>query len=263
VSPVKLSGRGYAMPNDIFDAAVARDYDATTAERFRPEVLGPTVDVLAELARAAAPDESDGSPADALEFAVGTGRVALPLRARGVDVHGIELSTAMVDQLRTKPGGADVPVTIGDMATARLDRSFGLVFLVFNTIQNLLAQDEQVACFANAAAHLRPGGRFVVETGVPGLRRLPPGERFVPFDVSPGHVGIDEYEPARQILTSHHVWLPEGTRFDSQHRYVWPSELDLMARLAGMTLEHRWAGFDRSPFTDESTGHVSVWIRPG
>jgi SAM-dependent methyltransferase len=246
-----------AMPNDIFDATVARDYDAASADRFRPEVLGPTVDVLAALARA-----DDGSPGDALELAIGTGRVALPLAARGVAVHGIELSEAMVDVLRAKPGGAELPVTVGDMATARLDRAFGLVFLVFNTIQNLLTQDEQVACFANAAAHLRPGGRFVVETGVPGLRRLPPGERFVPFDVSPGHVGFDEYEPARQILTSHHVWLPEGNRFDSQHRYVWPSELDLMARLAGLRLEDRWEDWNRSPFTDESTQHVSVWRKP-
>jgi SAM-dependent methyltransferase len=245
------------MPNDIFDATVARVYDAASADRFRPEVLGPTVALLAGLARA-----DDGSPGDALEFAIGTGRVAVPLRERGVDVHGIELSEAMVDELRRKPGGGTIPVTIGDMGTTRLDRTFGLVFLVFNTIQNLLTQDEQVACVANAAAHLRPGGHFVIECEVPGLRRLPPGERHVPFAVTADHIGIDEYQPARQLLTSRHVWLPGGTTFDSQHRFVWPSELDLMARLAGMTLVDRWEDWDRSPFTDESTQHVSVWRRP-
>lgn len=245
------------MPNDIFDAAVARDYDATSAERFRPEVLGPTVDLLAEYARA-----EDGGAGDALEFAIGTGRVAVPLNERGVEVHGIEISPAMVDQLRRKSGGATIPVTIGDMATTRLGRTFGLVFLVFNTIQNLLTQDEQIACFANAAAHLRPGGCFVVESGVPGLRRLPPGERYVPFEVTADHIGIDEYEPARQLLTSHHVWLPGGTTFDSRHRFVWPSELDLMARLAGMEPVGRWQDWERTPFGDESTQHVSVWRRP-
>lgn len=245
------------MPNDIFDATVARTYDAASADRFRPEVLGPTVEVLAELAGLARPD--DGGPGDALEFAIGTGRVALPLRARGVDVRGIEIAEAMVAELVSKPGGAEIPVTIGDMATTRLGRTFGLVYLVFNTIQNLLTQDEQVACFTNAAAHLRPGGRFVVETGVPGLRRLPPGARLVAFDASADHIGVDEYEPSRQRLTSHHVWPPTGATFASQHRYVWPSELDLMARLAGLEPEHRWEDWDRSPFTDESTGLVSVW----
>lgn len=246
------------MPNDIFDATVARTYDAASADRFRPEVLGPTVDVLAEYARA-----EDGTPGHALELAIGTGRVALPLRDRGVDVHGIEISTAMVDELRRKPGGDAIPVTVGDMATTRLERTFDLVFLVFNTIQNLLEQEEQVACFANAAAHLRPGGHFVIESGVPGLRRLPPGERFVPFAVTADHIGIDEYEPARQLLTSHHVWLPGGATFDSPHRFVWPSELDLMARLAAMEPVARWEDWDRRPFTDESTQHVSVWRTPG
>ncbi len=261
MSAAKLSDRGYAMPNDIFDAAVARTYDAASADRFRPEVLGPTVDVLADLADLARADH--GAPGDALEFAIGTGRVALPLRGRGIDVHGIEISHAMVAELVSKPGGAEIPVTIGDMATTRLGRTFGLVYLVFNTIQNLLTQNEQVACFANAAVHLRPGGRFVVETGVPGLRRLPPGERFVAFEATAEHIGVDEYEPSRQRLTSHHVWPPSGTTFDSEHRYVWPSELDLMARLAGLELVHRWEDWNRSPFTDESTGHVSVWRARG
>jgi SAM-dependent methyltransferase len=246
-----------AVPNDQFDDRVARAYDAASAEMFRPEVIRPTVAVLADLAR-----RHDGSSGAALEFAVGTGRIALPLRGRGVTVHGIEISAAMVGRLRAKTGGDAIPVATGDMATTRLGRTFRLVYLVFNSISNLLDQEEQVACFANAARHLEPSGRFVVEAGVPDLRRLPPGERFVTFDVSPDHLGIDEYEPSRQRLTSHHVWLPGGRTFDSRHRYVWPSELDLMARLAGLELEHRWADWDRSPFTDESPRHVSTWRKP-
>jgi SAM-dependent methyltransferase len=187
--------------------------------------------------------------------------VALPLAERGVPVHGIDLSEAMVGRLRAKPGGDRIGVTIGDFATATVDRTFTVAYLVANTIMNLTTQDEQVACFQNVAGHLEPGGCFVIEVLVPRLRRLPPGERFQPFDVSPTHVGIDEYDVARQGLISHHYWV-EGDRvevFSPPFRYVWPSELDLMARLAGMTLRERWAGWRREPFTSESEGHVSVW----
>jgi SAM-dependent methyltransferase len=196
-----------------------------------------------------------------LEFAVGTGRVALPLSDRGVDVSGIELSRAMVAQCSAKPGANRVPVTIGDMAMTRVDGSFGLVYLVYNTISNLLTQAEQVACFRNAAAHLDDGGHFVIEVEVPMLRRLPPGEVFVPYEVTPHHIGIDEYDVAAQRLISHHYWMSESRleQFDSHHRYAWPAEYDLMAELAGLTLVERWANWQRDPFTSESTAHVSVW----
>ncbi len=242
------------MTNGIFDERVAPSYDATSAEMFRDDVLGPTVDVLAGLA-------GDGR---ALEFAIGTGRVALPLAARGVEVHGIELSQPMIDQMLTKPGGAQLPVTIGDMATTSVDGTFRLVYLVYNTITNLLTQDGQVDCFANAAAHLEPGGRFLIEVFVPSLRRLPPGERFVPFDVTKGHLGIDEYDLVNQRLISHHYWINNGRAetFDSPHRYAWPAEYDLMARLAGLTLTHRWATWQQDPFTSESPSHISVWQKP-
>ena len=242
------------MPENHFDGWVAANYDATVAERFDPAVLEPTVAVLAELA--------DGGRA--LELAVGTGRVALPLAARGVDVAGIELSPAMVERLRAKPGGADLPVTMGDMTTTRVDGAFSLVYLVFNTINNLLTQDAQVECFRNAAAHLAPGGHFVVEVGVPALQWLPPGERIRPFDVSATHIGFDEYDVATQWMASHHLYDVDGEwrQFTMPFRYVWPSELDLMARLAGLTLRDRWAGWDRSPFTSESRAHVSVWVKP-
>ncbi|MGY6501766.1 MAG: class I SAM-dependent DNA methyltransferase [Acidimicrobiales bacterium] len=242
------------MSDGLFDERIAARYDHASAEMFDPAVLGPTVDVLVELA--------DRRPA--LEFAVGTGRVALPLRERGVEVHGLELSMAMVDRMRAKPGGDRVPVTIGDMATTRVDGTFGLVYLVYNTITNLLTQQEQVACFRNAAAHLEPGGRFVVEVGLPSLQRLPFGERFVPFDVSDGHIGIDEYDVVAQLLTSHHHWVEDGraSTFASHHRYAWPAEYDLMAQLAGMTLRARWSDWHRSPLTATSTSHVSAWQVP-
>ena len=235
-------------------------YDATSADMFAADVLDPTVDFLAALA--------SGGPV--LEFAVGTGRVALPLAARGVEVHGLELSRAMVAQLRSKPGGAELPVTIGDMATAQAPTAsggrFALVYLVFNTISNLLTQDEQVACFANAAAHLRPGGHFVIEVFVPQLRRLPPGETLVPGDVSTSpdgttHVCIDEYDLVGQGVVSHHVWVRGGRAetFDSPHRYALTGEYDLMARLAGLTLVERWADWHRQPFDSDSESHVSVW----
>ena len=253
VAPAGGSGRLSAMSDDIFDEGVAARYDESSAEMFGDDVLGPTVDFLVDLA-------GDGP---VLEFAVGTGRVALPLSERGVEVSGIELSRAMVDRMQTKPGADRVAVTIGDMATTRVDGTFSLVYLVFNTITNLLRQDQQVQCFRNAAAHLEPGGHFVIEVSVPRLRRLPLGETFVPFDVSSGHAGIDEFDVVRQRLTSHHYWVRQGAGqvFRSDHRYVWPAELDLMAQLAGLTLAQRWSGWNRDPFTSESTSHVSVWRR--
>jgi SAM-dependent methyltransferase len=239
------------MPEDHF-ADIAGRYDESSGSMFDADVLDPTVDVLAELA-------GDGA---ALEFAVGTGRVALPLAARGVPVSGIELSTAMVEQLRAKDGAHRIKVTIGDMATARVDGAFRLVYLVFNTIGNLTTQDEQVACFANAAAHLTVGGCFVIEVGVPDLRRLPPGEDARVFSHAPGYVGYDRYTDlvAQRAMSHHFVAGASGVReFRTPFRFVWPSELDLMAKLAGMSLRDRWAGWDRSPFTSESTSHVSVW----
>lgn len=239
------------MPEDHFGEAIAAHYDDPSDERFHPEAIEPVVELLAELA-------GDGA---ALEFGIGTGRIALPLADRGVEVHGIDLSTAMVERMRAKPGGADIPVTIGDFATARAEGTYSLAYLVFNTIQNLTSQDEQVACFENAAGHLEPGGQFVIEVGVPNLRRLPPGESLRAFALTPTHLGIDEFDVARQGLVSHHHELIEG-EWQYQpipFRYVWPAELDLMARLAGMTLTDRWSGWRREPFTSESTMHVSVW----
>jgi SAM-dependent methyltransferase len=193
----------------------------------------------------------------ALELAIGTGRIGLPLAERGSEVHGIDLSGPMVEQLRRKPGGDRVPVTVGDMTTTRVDGSFRLVYLVFNTIENLTTQDAQVACFENAARHLEPGGVFVIEVEVPKLQRLPPGERYVVFHVGENHVGVDEYDVVGQGLVSHHITARGKAAMP--FRYVWPSELDLMARLAGLRLRERWADWDRSPFTSTSEKHVSVW----
>jgi SAM-dependent methyltransferase len=238
-----------------FDERIAASYDASSAEMFDRTVVDPTVTFLAELA----------GGGRALEFAIGTGRVALPLAQRGVDVQGIDLSEAMVARLRAKPGGDGIPVTIGDVATTRLEGSFSLVYLVYNTIANLTSQAMQVACFRNAAAHLEPGGRFVIEVSVPDLRRLPPGEVFRVFDAGiDGHWGIDEYDVATQGLVSHHLWIEDGRveRFSAPFRYVWPAELDLMAQIAGMTLRERWDGWTKEPFTNESRSHVSVWETP-
>ena len=239
------------MPEDDFGEDVAAKFDERYAYQSDPAVLEPIVAFLAELA-------GDGG---ALEFGVGTGRIALPLAERGVSVHGIDLSEAMVARLRAKPGAEQIGVTVGDFATTAVDGEFSLVYLVANTIMNLTTQDEQVACFANAAAHLQPGGCFVIEVVVPGLQRLPPGETFQPFDVSPTHLGFDEYDVARQGLVSHHYWVEDGNVEvrSPPFRYVWPSELDLMARLAGMTLRERWSDWTRKPFTSDSTKHVSVW----
>jgi SAM-dependent methyltransferase len=239
---------------EVWGEDEATHYDDPDDPMFSAAVLGPTVDVLAELT----------GGGRALELAIGTGRVALPLRERGVEVHGIELSEAMVAALRSKPGGDAIPVTIGDMATTRVDGDFRLVYLVYNTIENLLTQDAQVDCFRNAAAHLETGGHFLIEVEVPALRRLPIGQTLVPFDVSPTHIGIDEYDVATQHLVSHHTHIRDGVAEMSsgRFRYVWPAELDLMARIAGMALVDRWSGWDRAPFTSDSTTHVSVWRKP-
>ena len=238
--------------HDYFGEEVATRYDESSAGEFDPAVVDPTVDFLAGLA---------GSGA-ALEFGIGTGRIALPLAARGVPVSGIELSEAMTAQLKRKPGGEDIPLAIGDFATTRVDGTFSLVYLVFNTIGNLTTQAQQVACFGNAAAHLEPGGTFVIEVGIPDLQRLPPGETVIPFHVSDERIGFDEYDVANQGLISHHLEItPDGRaiRNSIPFRYVWPAELDLMAQLAGMTLRERWSGFQREPYTSESRKHVSVW----
>jgi SAM-dependent methyltransferase len=239
------SGEGF------FGERVAARYDEGAAEMFDPARVDPVVALLARLA-------GDGR---ALEFAIGTGRIALPLAARGVPVTGIDSSEAMVARLRAKPGGDGIEVAIGDFSTTRVGGAFSVVYLVFNTIFNLVTQDAQVACFENAAAHLAPGGCFVIEVGVPQLQRLPPGETVRAFDVSSDHLGFDSYDVAAQGLVSHHYREVDG-RLEVNSvpfRYVWPSELDLMARLAGMTLRERWGGWRREPFTAASEAHVSVW----
>ena len=242
------------LPN-FFDEPVAAEYDDDTDVRFTAEHLALEAGFLRDLA---------GEGGRALELAVGTGRVALPLAARGIEVHGIDLSEAMVAELRAKPGGDRIPVSTGDFATTRVDGEFDLVYLVFNTLGNVTTQDAQVDTFANAARHLRPGGAFVVEIGVPDLPRVD-GGRFVVFHHGDEHTGVDEYDRATQAMWSHHYSREDdGTwrRASVPFRYVWPSELDLMARLAGMTLRERWSGWKQEPFTSESTKHVSVWEKP-
>jgi Methyltransferase domain len=242
------------MPEDHFGEAVAARYDESTGEQFDPAVIEATVDFLAALA-------GDGA---ALELGIGTGRIAVPLAQRGVRVAGIDLSEAMAARLRAKPGAGEVAVTIGDFATTRVDGEFTLVYLVFNTIGNLTTQDAQVACFQNAAAHLARGGCFVIEVEMPQLQRLPPGETARPFHVSPTRLGFDEYDVVGQGLVSHHHWLEDDgwQALSVPFRYVWPAELDLMARLAGMTLRDRFGDWNREPFTAESRKHVSVWEKP-
>jgi SAM-dependent methyltransferase len=236
-------------------AAVYDDYksDPTRAE-FAAEDIEATVEFLAQLAE----------EGHALEFGVGTGRIALPLAQRGVRTHGIDISRAMVDRLMAKPGGDDISVSIGDFATTSVEGSFSLVYLICNTIMNLTTQEAQVACFRNAAAHLRAGGRFVIKVMVPELQRLPPGETLHVFAAGDEHWGIDEYDIANQGLVSHHLETLDGRleRLSMPFRYVWPSELDLMAELAGMRLRERWEGWNRQPFTSESRKHVSVWEKP-
>ncbi|MYV54439.1 class I SAM-dependent methyltransferase [Streptomyces sp. SID3212] len=248
--------------SELWSRETADRYDAGETETSSPAVLGPTVAFLAELA-------GDGR---ALEFAIGTGRVGVPLRERGVPVVGIELSEHMAAVLRRKVDEDTLPVTIGDMATTVVPGGFTLVYLVYNTISNLLTQDEQVECFRNAARHLEPGGRFVIELGVPPLRFLPPGQVAVPFDVSERHLGFDTFDLVEQILVSHH-FSREGSdggdgddgryrRDNSRHRYAWPAELDLMARIAGLELERRVADWDGASFTQDSGKHISVWRKP-
>jgi SAM-dependent methyltransferase len=237
-----------------FDQRVAARYDESAADMFDPAVVDPVVDVLAELA----------GRGRALELGIGTGRIALPLGQRGVPVHGIEMSRAMAARLRAKPGGQDIPVAIGDFATTTVDGTFSVAYLVFNTIWNLTTQAAQVECFRTVAAHLEPGGCFVIEVGVPELQRLPPGETILAFHVSENRWGIDEYDVATQGLTSHHFEIVDGRaeRLSVPFRYVWPSELDLMAQLAGLRLRERWSGWRREPFTSDSRKHVSVWEKP-
>jgi SAM-dependent methyltransferase len=241
------------MPKVYFDERIAQRYDTDFAEMFDPAVVDPAVGFLADLA-------GDGS---ALELGIGTGRIALPLSQRGVRVHGIDLSPAMNAQLQAKPGADDITVTIGDFTTTVVGDTFRLAYLVFNTIMSLTTQDGQVECFQKAATHLEPGGCFVIEVMVPDLRRLPPGQNVVPFHVSPTGWGYDLYDTATQALSANYVHITDGrgehTMFPG--RYVWPAELDLMARLAGMILRERWSDWKRTPFTSESTTHVSVWTK--
>jgi SAM-dependent methyltransferase len=239
------------MPEVYFGERVAERYDKSAADMFEPAVVDPVVDFLADLAGHGA----------ALELGIGTGRIALPLAQRGIRVHGIDLSEAMVARLRAKPGAEQVAVTIGDFATTTVEDRFSVAYLLFNTIMNLTTQDEQIACFQNVAAHLEPGGCFVIEVGLPGLQRLPPGETVRAFNVSATRLGFDEYDVVSQGLISHHYSVIESKLevFSVPFRYVWPSELDLMARLAGMTLRERWSDWKREPFTSDSTKHVSVW----
>ena len=238
--------------DELWDADAAGRYDTPGTGMFAPEVIGPTVARLAELA-------GDGR---ALEFAIGTGRVAVPLTEAGVPVTGIELSDPMIDQLRTKVDEATIPVVVGDMATATASGTYTLVYLVFNTIANLLTQDEQVACFRNAARHLGPGGRFVIELWVPDLRRLPPGSPAMVFTSEPGYIGLDTYDVVNQHVVSHHFRFDETRQarlYRTPHRYIWPAELDLMAKLAGFALESRHADWNGGEFTGDSRSHVSVY----
>jgi SAM-dependent methyltransferase len=233
------------MTADYFGEEVAARYDESTA--------GMEIEAVIDFLAAVAGDDP------VLELGIGTGRIALPLVQRGVRVAGIDLSTAMVAKLREKAGGESIPVAIGDFATTRIEGTFSLAYLVFNTINNLTTQDSQVACFENVAAHLESGGCFVIEVGVPKLRWLPPGQRFVPFEVGTEHLGFDEYDVVAQGLISHHYYPGEGVQVSMPFRYVWPSELDLMARVAGMRLRERWSGWRHEPFTAESGKHVSLW----
>ncbi|MFP4115494.1 MAG: class I SAM-dependent methyltransferase [Spirochaetota bacterium] len=241
---------------NIWDAEVARNYDTPGRGMFAPEVVNPTVDRLVELAR--------GGPV--LEFAVGTGRIAIPLARRGLSVTGIELSPAMIAQLRTKADEATLPVVHGDMATARASGRYTLVYLIYNTISNLLSQDEQIECFRNAARHLVAGGRFVVELGVPDPRGPRDGANATVFAAEPGYVGVDTYDLVNQRVDSHHFRYGESGEarlFRSPHRYIWPSELDLMGQLAGFSLESRHADWNGGEFISESTSHVSVYTLSG
>lgn len=234
-----------------FDEPVAQRYDDNEGAMFQAAAIDPAVSVIAELA----------GRGRALELGIGTGRIALPLAARGVEVHGIDLSRAMLARLQAKPGGDAIGVTVGDFASTRVEGSFSVVYLVFNTIMNLTTQAAQVACFRNAARHLAPGGHFVIECMVPDLRRLPPGQAAVPFHVSSTRWSFDIYDVATQAMSSNYVEVVDGrgSYRSLPFRYVWPSELDLMAELAGLRLRERWQSWERKPFTSESAQHVSIW----
>ena len=238
----------------FFGERVASHYDERADAMSAPEVVGPVVDVLAELA-------GDG---DALEFGIGTGRIALPLAERGVRVAGIDNSEAMLSRLRAKPGARETEAALGDFATTRVEGEFALVYLVFNTISNLVTQDAQVACFQNAAVHLPSGGRFVIENGVPALQSLPPGQTVLPFRADPEGFSFDVYDVVTQRFSSQHFYIVDGKveAYPVEFRYAWPAELDLMARLAGMRLRDRWAGWQRDPFSALSPAHVSVYEKP-
>ena len=244
-------GHSVRVPENYFDAGIARTYEAKWPEIFDPATIEPAVSFLASLA---------GSGA-ALELGIGTGRLAIPLSQRGVRVHGIELSPDMVAELRKKPGADGIGVTIGDFAATTVPGTFAVAYLARDTIMNLTTQDAQVDCFGNVAACLEPGGCFVIEVMVPELQRLPPGETFHAFTVTPAHLGFEEYDVAQQISYSHHYWVTGGQAetFSVPFRYVWPPELDLMARRAGMTLRERWSDWQRAPFTGDSRSHISVW----
>jgi SAM-dependent methyltransferase len=250
-----IAGSVPGVAQTLFDARVAARYETYWPEVFEPAVIGPAVSFLAGLA-------GNGR---ALELAAGTGRLALPLARRGVQVHGIELSEPMAARLREQPGGDQVEVTIGDMATTTVGGPFRLAYLVRNTITNLTTQDEQAQCFQTVAAQLEPGGCFVVENYIPQLQRLPPGETTRVFIATPAHIGIEQYDTAAQIAVSTHYWIIDGQMetFSSPHRYLWPGELDLMAKIAGMRLRERWANWQREPFTSDSAGHISVWEKTG
>jgi SAM-dependent methyltransferase len=239
------------VTENYFDERIAATYEAKWPELFEPAVVEPAVSFLADLARSGT----------ALELGIGTGRLALPLSRRGIRVHGIELSPAMAARLRAQPGADGIGLTIGDFTAATVTETFGLAYLVRNTIMNVTTQDGQVECFRNTAAHLARGGCFVIEVIVPELQRLPPGETVRAFTVTPRHLGFDEYDIAAQGVISHHYWVDNGEfeTFSAPFRYVWPAELDLMARLAGMTLRERWSDWNREPFTSDSMSHISVW----
>ena len=243
-----LSSSDLCVPEDYFDEWIAERCERLWPDIFDPAVVATAVEVLAEMA---------GEDA-ALELGIGTGRLALPLSRQGVRVSGIDLSPAMVAKLRAQRGAEAIDVVLGDLATTRVDGEFRVVYMVRNTIMNLTTQDAQVQAFANAAAHLEPGGFFVVEVLVPPWQRLAPGETFLVFDMSPRHIGVDEIDVATQNSRSHHYWFIDGEskRFSPPFRYVWPAELDLMARLAGMSLHQRWSDWKREPFTNQSHSHI-------
>ncbi len=239
------------MAETHFDDWVASRYERLWPELFDPAVVDPAVGFLAGLA----------GVGPVLELGIGTGRIAIPLSRRGVAVHGVDLSPAMLTQLRAQPDAGAIGVTVGDFARVTVGRTFRLAYLLRNTITNLTTQDEQIDCFRNVAAHLEPAGLFVIENYIPALQQIPPGETIRVFTRTPTHLGFEEYDVAAQIAISHHYWVIDGElkTFSSPHRYLWPAELDLMARLAGMTLRERWTDWLRTPFTSQSRTHISVW----